>query len=550
MQHRTVLHDADTYTTIYQSLDRELHAHVDPYKSADHANLVVFNELNGLTYAVEGIRGKNARDNAAALTHTDHVSGQEGAAAIGAVAPAYAGPVAYYGTLAGFPPPSGQAQTVERLFTGITDTLVRAVVENSACLAQSHGVYVVIGTPLPIVEGASCVGAYAGWVACPGWHKSTSPADIAALQDPDLAPSPYVYVADTPNVDNVELVFAPDGSLYDLQPKVNLTSTELTVVGWNQASASTIHAIPLAGADALRFPQVKMGIGISLDAFEAGTSSTPCPAEAGGQTITNPYPQFMQCLDSLGVNLFLQPEWNAAIPDCMSWTDFAEAGSTGGATPCGAGWSWQPLSWMKSAWQAVQGRNPDGTFTYKNFMYAVNPFIVGHLFDVTGDGQTAIFSRYDPRARSGWYAGDSSASLYASAGLYTDRADSPEFAQYEGPQPGFLALTSWVIPESSPAATYRLTTPPLKPGDPGSLQSCERGLAPDSGVTPALATSQFGTDLCAENNYHSNALIADLDLSAGGAPVPEAPWTAALVGGALLGAALFLLRQPNGGSSG
>jgi hypothetical protein len=226
----------------------------------------------------------------------------------------------------------------------------------------------------------------------------------------------------------------------------------------------------------------------------------------------------------------------------MSWTDFAEMGSTGNpSTPCGAGWSWQALSWMRSAWYSVQGRKSDGSFIYKNFRYAVNPFIVGHLFDVAGDGQTAIFSRDDPRAHSGWYAGDSSAALYSSAGAYTDRADSSEFAAFEGPKPGFLSLTGWAVPESAPGALYRVRTPALVPGDPGSLQSCEHGLAPGSGVTSGP---------CAENNFHSTALIADLFPSQGApvasesAPASGLPATAtsALVaaGPWLLAAALLL----------
>jgi predicted amidohydrolase len=529
MHHKTVLEDAATYGTIYASLDRELRAQVDPYRAGDRANIVVFNELNGLTYAVEGTRAQVARDHASTWTFVDNNGAGEGTTAIGSVAGFYATPAAYYTTVAGFPPPSGVAQGVERLFTAITDTLVRGVVENAACLARAHGVYVLIGTPLPVLEGAACTGSYAGWVACPGWHRSTDPADRCALGDPDLAGGPapltcllpYVYRADTPNIDNVQLVFAPDGRLYDMQPKVNLTPVELGTLGWNQASASTIHAIPLFGADAVHFPQVQMGVGISLDAFETAASTPPCPAEVGGQAVSNPYPQFMQCLDSKGVTVFVQPEWNAAAASCMSWTDFAEGGDgpTSG-TPCGPGWSWQPLSWMRSAWFSVQGRTGDGGFRFKNFRYAVNPFITGHLFDVAGDGQTAIFSRYDPRAGRGWYAGDSNASLYAAAGPFSDRPDDPRYAGFEGPQPGFLSMTSWAIPESGPGARYRVRTPALAPGDPGSLRSCEHGLAPGSGVTPAAAMAAFGTDACAEDNYHSTALVADIDPSLG---EPSAP---------------------------
>ena len=514
MHHKTVLNDAASYGTIYASLDRAFRAQVDPYRATDHPNLVVFNELNGLTYGVEGSRGALARSNASTLTFIDQNVGVEGSSAIGIVALNYLPQIAYYNPpRPGFPATTSQPAVVERLFTAITDTMVRSVVENAACLAKAHGVYVMMGAPLPIVEGAACTGAYAGWPACPGWHRSTSVTDIAALQDPDLAPASYVYVADTPDIDNVELVFAPNGELYDMQPKVNITTMELQLLGWHQAGAATIHAIPLFGADATRFPSVQMGVGISLDAFENGTSATPCPPGAGGQAIVNPYPQFNQCLDSKGVTIYVQPEWNAAAAGCMSWTDFAEGQGATSSTACGAGWSWQPLSWMRSAWFTVQGRNPDGSFRYRNFRYAINPFIVGHLFDVAGDGQTAIFSRYDPRAPAGWYAGDSSVELYRAAGAYTDRGDNPAFVQFEGPQPGFLELTSWVIPESAPAAKYRKRTPELSAGDPGSLQSCEHGLAPGSGVT---------TGPCAEDNYHSTALVADLDLTYGPPPVTPA----------------------------
>ncbi|MGI8610407.1 MAG: hypothetical protein ACR2MY_14490 [Candidatus Dormibacteria bacterium] len=513
MQHKQDLADDATYQSIRDSLDCELAARVDPYRAADHPNLVVYNELNGLAYGTEGSRGAAARSGGPAATLGDQLVGVAGGGGIGTVAAGYGPPLSYY--TARFGVPAGVPGTVSRLFTALTDTMVRAVVENVSALAKKHGVYIVFGAPLAVQEGAACTGQYAGWVACPGWHRSTSPADIAALQDPDLAPAPFVYVADTDAIDNVALFFGPDGALYDMQPKVNLTGIEIGTLGWHQAAATTIHAIPLEGNDAARFPQVRMGVGISLDAFETATSAAACPVEASAGTRSNPFPQFMQCLDSKGVNVLLQPEFNDGSKDCASWTDFTE--------DCGAAQaSWQPLSWMRSSWFAVQGRAPSGAFLFPHFRYAVNPFLVGNLFDITGDGQSAIFARDDPRARPGWYAGDRSAALYNGTGVgtYTDRADDPRYRRFEGPQDGFLALTPWVIPEGSPGAAYRCrpmvrakpdcqtaTGPPastpgaLAIGEPGSLQSCEKGLAPGSGVAS-------GT--CAENQYRASVLVADL----------------------------------------
>jgi hypothetical protein len=231
----------------------------------------------------------------------------------------------------------------------------------------------------------------------------------------------------------------------------------------------------------------------------------------------------MQCLDSKGVNVFLQPEFNDGGKACMSWTDFTE--------DCGGRPSWQPLSWMRSAWGAVQARAPGGGFLFPHFQYAVNPFMVGNLFSISGDGQSAIFARDDQRARGGWYAGDGGDALYNGAvvGVYTDRADDPRYRRYEGPQPGFLALAGWVIPEAAPAARFRckpVAAMPdcvagnnvLPPGDTGSLQSCEKGLAPGSNVTSGL---------CAENQYRATALVADL-FPVGPAPAPASSPSRAL----------------------
>jgi hypothetical protein len=487
MQHFQDLSRAATYASIYADLDCDLRTWVDPWRASGRPNIVVYNELDGLMYGTEGSRGAAARQATAGATLLGQLTGQTGAGGLGAVAPFYSQQVAYYDAL--FGATSTIPATVERFFTAITDTMVRAVVENGSMLASAHHVYLVIGAPLPVLEGAACTGAYAGWSACPGWHRSTAPADIAALEDPDLAPAPYVYVADTPDVDNVELVFAPDGTLYDLQPKVNLTPIELDPLGWHEASPATIHAIPLHGRDAVRLPNIRMGVAISLDAFEDTIVRRTAAC-------ANPL-AYMQCLDTKGVNLLLQPEFNDGTQQCMSWTDFTENCGTPEA-------SWQPLAWMPSAWYAVQARAPDGRYLFHNFRYAVNPFLVGNLFDVAGDGQSAIFSRSDPRAASYWYAGDSAAALYANAGQYTDRPDDPAFSRFEGAQSGFLALAPWIVPEGTDASRYRVRSPALAPGDSASLQSCEKGLAPGSGVSAAQSPR------CHENGYLSGALIADL----------------------------------------
>jgi hypothetical protein len=288
MQHKEDLVDDATYQSIRDSLDCELASKVDPYRASDHPNVVVFNELTGLSYGTEGARGALARNGSSQATLVEQLVGVQGGAGIGTVAAGYAPQIALYGAALGAPAPGDVPATVDLLFTAVTDTMVRAVVENVSSLARQHGVYIVFGAPLVTKEGAACTGQYAGWAACPGWHRSADPTDIARYADPAVAPN-YAYVADTSAVENVALFFAPDGSLYDMQPKVNLTGIEIGTLGWHQANASTIHAIGLRGADAARFPTVKFGVGISLDAFETATSTNPCPAEADPGPKPNPY---------------------------------------------------------------------------------------------------------------------------------------------------------------------------------------------------------------------------------------------------------------------
>ncbi|MEA2645177.1 MAG: hypothetical protein QOE92_260 [Chloroflexota bacterium] len=534
MHHKQCLQDVATYATIHDAFDREMRFHVDPHRSDDHPNLVVFNELTGLMFGVEGSRGQSAREDADQVIADDQLIGQGGAEAIARVAAGYAGPVAYYDSPARFGPTTGAPATVQRLFTAITDTMVRAAVEQFSALAREHGAYIVITAPLPVLEHQACAGDYAGWVACPGWHRSADPVDRCALGDPDLGGGPfpltctvpYVYVADTPDIDNVAMFFAPDGTLYDMQPKVNMVAEEEDVLGWHEGSPSTIHAIGLHGDDAARLPQVRMGVGISLDAFEHAVGDEACPPDSAvndGPGVDD-YPWFMHCLDSKGVNVFLQPEFNSASRDCMGWADYSEGG-------CAPG-SWQPVGWMHSAWFAVQGRNPDGGYVHQNFRYAVNPFLVGNLFDIAGDGQSAIFARDDPRAFTGCYAGNCATGIYDDPTLgFTSHPDAAFLAPWQGPKPGFLALTAWTMTPADASWPYRARAGQVA-GSKDSLQACEKGLAPGSGVLSGD---------CSENNERPSALVADLRLPAAAAPTAAGlPGTGAAPGPAPLGVALVL----------
>ncbi|MHB8329693.1 MAG: carbon-nitrogen hydrolase family protein [Acidimicrobiales bacterium] len=490
------------------------------YRHPNSPGLVVFNELTGLSFGLEGSRGAAAR--AFDTTPGATVFGQKlneplGAlgGALGLLSANYARPIAWYSAKY----PAALAQAAEGavsvtagggteipasfLFLALTDTYVRAFVNTFSALARRYQVTVVAGGLLPILDStASCAdNGYAGWSACPGWRSTDAPAAVAALADPDLSVSYAtgqvhgVYEAVTPSVSNAAFLFAPDGHLYGVQPKVNLTSLE-SELGWQPAPASTISTFPQYQSDpgGPVVPGVRLGVAISLDAFEHGDAAQPC---------TDPQ-SYVACLSSEGATVLLQPEFNDGTPQCASWSTFSVACST---PP-----QWQQLGWMLSSWYDVEAARADGQPLYPSFRYAVNAFMVGNLYDLTGDGQTAIFARNDLRSYDGSYIGDGDASLYRSAGTYspypdpvsTDNGSSVlaplSLAELDGPQPGFLGLAPWVLAADEPLASVRLD-PNLPAGDSGSLQSCTAGLVAGSGV---------GSGPCAENHYLPTAVIADL----------------------------------------
>jgi hypothetical protein len=300
-----------SYASLDASVDCYFRADVAPYRDRRVPGLVVFNELTALTFGLEGSAGAAARALAAtpAGAALGQATGQPLGAlggAIGLVSAAYSRQLAFYALR--FP---NAPASLARPFIALTDTYVRALEDSFAQDARRYHVTVVVGAPLPTLDGlATCAAAgYAGWPACPGWSVSSAPADVLALGDPYLPRQRSVYVADTPEVENDALVFGPDGRLIGLPPKVNLTGIEQEL-GWTPAPIDTVHAISIPGASGLR-----AGIAISLDAFEHTTVADPCASPG----------DYVGCLAARGANLLLQPEFNDGTAQCASWSTFSVA---------------------------------------------------------------------------------------------------------------------------------------------------------------------------------------------------------------------------------
>jgi predicted amidohydrolase len=504
VQYKQSIPQVASYPSIERQLDCYFATYAAPYRRPGRPQLVVFDELTGLTFGLAGSRGALARAFAAtpAATAPGQLTGQPLGAlagAVGLVGAGYAGPLAFYA--ARFPGAyadallhdvaviarGGIAVPASFVFLAATDTYVRAFVQSFSALARRYHTTVAAGGLLPVLSSESSCAAndYRGWVACPGWRATSDPATVAALHDPDLGARGPVYEAVTPTVSNATFFFAPDGRLYDVQPKVNLTPVELEL-GWQAAPPSTIHAIRLYDRRGRVVGGVRIGDAISLDAFEHARALRPCSDPRA----------YVTCLAREHVNLLLQPDFNDATANCASWADYQAA--------CRQAPVWQPLEWMFSSWYDLQARRGDGRFLYPSFRYAVNPLMVGNIYDITGDGQSAIFARGDRRAHRGFYIGDSG----TAQGPYPDprgpdSLSSPaapmSLSALDGPRRGFLAELPWVLP---PTVSDR-DNPSLPAGSAGSLESCTDGLAPGSGVRAGP---------CAENAYRPGAIVANLRL--------------------------------------
>lgn len=148
------------------------------------------------------------------------------------------------------------------------------------------------------------------------------------------------------DVFNTAYLFDPDGRVVGSQRKVHLVDLEAENLDLSPAPIDCLAVTPT--------PVGRVGIAICYDAF---------------------HDDVLQKLRSQRVQVLVQPSANPA-----AWDD------------------WQRDDWARGAWRAVLegGGRP---------LYAVNPMMVGSLFDLTFQGQSGIFTARPELGREAGYAG-------------------------------------------------------------------------------------------------------------------------------------------------
>lgn len=405
--------DAAAYA---HAIDCALRLEVLPHLARGRANLVVFDEDIGLEALGAGTRGAPVR---ALLRGGDPAcAGKAWPCAtldlLAALDRSYGGPLAFLGRR--FPHLANQ---LGRGFVAATDTFVRVFMTTMADEARRYGVYIVASnTQAP-------------------FGLTSDPRVVAALHDPGTHGVRAVY-APTAGVAYDQTFLwgprvvhrgAPDpvANLIAVNRKVPLTSFE-AALGFAPGPARGAAAIANLRPVAIPGTLARLGFATSLPAFVYG------PVRPGHQCddVTVSY---MRCLSRLGANVVIQVDANDGEWTGPDGNDTAE--------------TWQPLSWMGSAWRAVS--DPTVFFTY-----AVNPFMVGNLSDTPFDGQSAILERGRHGSRCD-YVGDE---------RFVPGEDDPALSAYAGPKPQFLALAPWVAP-NAPRSALRPIGSALAAASPG-----------------------------------------------------------------------------------
>lgn len=149
-----------------------------------------------------------------------------------------------------------------------------------------------------------------------------------------VAGSATLRWGETKRIYNSSPIITPTGDVIFRQHKVNLVDMEGT-------SGLDLEPAPLNYVSVVQSPFGDLGVAVCLDAFEA---------------------TLRERLIGLGAEIFVQPSANNG-----PWNE------------------WQQQDWLRSSYQAVADN--------KEFKIAINPMLVGSIFDLTFEGQSAIIDR-------------------------------------------------------------------------------------------------------------------------------------------------------------
>jgi hypothetical protein len=393
------------------AIDCAIRAEVVPYLAHGRPNLVVFDEDIGLETLAAGSRGATARSylRSGAPGCAGKAFPCATIATLTALTSAYSQPLAYLGHR--FPKLSSQNDAV---FVAATDQFVRVFMTTMATEARRYGIYLVASNTQAPFRITHSPGAVAALRSVPGVRSVYEPTSTAAY-DQTFLWGPHVVHRSAPTL---------LANLIADNRKVPLTGFEQTL-GFANGPATGPAAIANLRPVSIPGTGVRLGFATSLPAFTFGPRSR-------GHECANVALTYMRCLDKLGANVVIQADANEG-----KWT-----GPDGSDTLE----HWQPLSWMGSAYRAVN-------YPTVRFAYAVNPFMVGNLADLPFDGQSAILER-GLRGKGCRYLGDRA---------FVNGQDDPALRGYAGSKPQFLALAPWVVPDG-PRSALRVVGAALASG--------------------------------------------------------------------------------------
>jgi len=321
---------------------------------------------------------------------------------------------------------------LRHLLLALTDTNYRGFYETFRDLARAHGVYL---TASVNVAPARRVDA------------ATDPDLVALLRDPDEAESrDYAYEAVSPQVVNTMFLFAPDGEVLTVDETGATVRSPADTGGVirgsvDKAYLTEIEQNPLgiaSGAvsrlDVLDTPVGRIGALTSKDAWMIDVNDR---------------------YDAKRAQLIVQPE------AFDSWGFVVEP--------------WSPDNFKAGGFAQVQ-RNP-------SFLYNLTPCMVGNLYEITFDGQSALIGKRHK-------------------GLQPPL--TPQTAWIgQNPDTGFLGIAPWI--RDDPA----VETPGLALLERRAiLAAAGENLLPGSGVA-CEGPTDFGA---CENGYRESVLSRDIEI--------------------------------------